>query len=145
MPPRRAGSSTDRQNWTSSDTTDRLREAESAFDCRYCPSYWWDYPHCSPWQAVRMCYPLATKERQWGARATQHKFAETVSCLRYNDRVAGLKFNILSCILPLDDFLVIERQSCLAAVGILTEDINRFLFGKVAEPAGESDRIEHRC
>src|ERR1700733_12347765 len=63
--------------------------------------------------------------------------------LRNNDRVARLQLDVLGRILPLHYFLVIEAQARLASVRTLPQDINRLLFGKVANPASHGDRVQH--
>ena len=62
---------------------------------------------------------------------------------RYNDGVARLQLHILCGVLPFDDFLVVERQAGLCPIRILAQDVNRFLFRKIAEAPGESKCIQN--
>jgi len=58
-------------------------------------------------------------------------------CSRDHNRVPRLKFDILRRIFPLNYFFVVKRKAGLPSVGILPQDINIFLFGKITESAGE--------
>src|ERR1019366_5003466 len=95
-------------------------------------------------QALSACCPPATKGALRAAGATLSKFAQTVSRSGYDDRVTRLKLYILGRALTLDDLLVVEGDSSLAAVRVLAQNINGFLFGEITESPGDSDRIEHR-
>src|SRR6202167_5137412 len=64
--------------------------------------------------------------------------------LRNNDRVPRLQLNVLGRTLGFDDFLVVERNPGLAAVGILPQNVNGFLLGEITEATGQRNRVQHR-
>ena len=71
---------------------------------------------------------------------TEHTYG---THLRNNDRVTGLKFNVLRHILALADILVIKRDSGILT-DALSENIDGFLLCEVAETTGQRDRVDHR-
>ncbi len=54
-------------------------------------------------------------------------------CSRDHDGVTRLKLDILCSIFAFNHFLVIKGEAGLPSVGILPQDIDIFLFGKIAE------------
>src|SRR6202167_1576565 len=61
----------------------------------------------------------------------------TKRSLRNNDRVPRLQLNVLGRTLGFDNFLVVERNPGLAAVGILPQNVNGFLLGEITEATSQ--------
>ncbi len=56
-----------------------------------------------------------------------------------------MRFNldVLTDVLSLDKFLVVEEDSGFLPLGILAEDVDGFLLRKVPEPAGQCKRVNY--
>src|ERR1051326_972023 len=61
----------------------------------------------------------------------------------YDDSVARLQLYVLTGILSFDHLFVIERNSLLASIRILSQYIDGFLLGKITESARHGDGIQH--
>src|SRR5690349_16974588 len=61
-----------------------------------------------------------------------------------DDGGAGLDVNVLIRIPALDNLLVVERNSCLTTIGILAEDVYRFLLGEITESPSNGNCVQHR-